>query len=561
MRFLRTLLACSWTLLLAVEPGERSFVDTRIFEKLRQANVTAAGRSTDEEFLRRATLDLTGRLPTPAEIRTFTASADPNKRDALIERLLASPEFADRWTLWMGDWMQNTSQIGNYQFGNGTRTALHQYLLRANQQRKSLREIALDALGSQVVRTGGPFQSTTGAETYLALGRVLAAPDEDTYDQMFARAARAFLGLGHYDCLLCHSGRGHLEGISLWARDVTRTDAQQMAAFFSQTRVVQANADTLAVTDPSAGGYRLDTPVANRPARVPVNGVRVAAPAYGAAKTPPRHERWRESFAEYVVADRMFARNVANRLWQAMFVRALADPVDGLDPARLDPQRPPPAPWTLQASHPELLEELAQYLIDTQFDLRAFLRLLAQSSAYQLSSRYSGSEVAPLFARRYPRRLWAEEVHDAIVSATGTPARYFVAGLGVVDRAVQLPDINEPGSAFGVNFFLDAFGRGNRDAILRSPEGAVMQGVNLLSNALVTERVRVVNSPALAAAMRLETRAAMVEEVFLLTLSRRPSAAELAQSTAHLDRAPTVAAGIEDLAWVLINRVEFVFSY
>jgi hypothetical protein len=113
-----------------------------------------------------------------------------------------------------------------------------------------------------------------------------------------------------------------------------------------------------------------------------------------------------------MVADRMFARNLANRIWKQMFGLGLVDPVDALDPARLDPDKPTvEAGWQLQASHPRLLERLADELVRQNYDLRGFLKVLADSSAYQLSSRYDGKwryEYINLFARHYPRRLEGE---------------------------------------------------------------------------------------------------------------------------------------------------------
>src|SRR6185295_2089339 len=108
---------------------------------------------------------------------------------------------------------------------------------------------------------------------------------------------------------------------------------------------------------------------------------------------------------------------------------------------RLDPKNPPPEPWTLQSTHPELLEQLADFLTAFDFNMRGFLRTLARTSAYQLSSRYGGEwkyEYVTSFARHYPRRLMAEEIHDAITKATGQPGVYAVEGLGTLNWAMQL---------------------------------------------------------------------------------------------------------------------------
>jgi hypothetical protein len=181
--------------------------------------------------------------------------------------------------------------------------------------------------------------------------------------------------------------------------------------------------------------------------------------------------------------DPMLARNLANRLWKAMFNLGLVDPVDQLDPARLDPFNPPPDPWTLQATHPVLLEELANNLANSNWDLRGFLRQIAQSSAYQLSSRYDGNwniQSVPLFARHYPRRLDAEEIHDAISSATGVFNKYTVQGFAdPFQWAMQLPDTSEPRSNGAVANFLNSFLRGNRDTTQRSQASSILQQLNL----------------------------------------------------------------------------------
>ena len=177
-------------------------------------------------------------------------------------------------------------------------------------------------------------------------------------------------------------------------------------------------------------------------------------PAYRDTMAAPDGDDWRGAFAASLVQDPMFARNLANRLWKQMFGLPLADPVDGLDPARLDLAASPPEPWGFQATHPELLEKLAAELTKQDFRLRPFLRTLVQSSAYQLSSLVTGewSEPGvPLFARHYPRRLLGEEVHDAITKATGALPSYTAQGLDSVQWAMQLPDTSEPRNNAPVN--------------------------------------------------------------------------------------------------------------
>jgi hypothetical protein len=260
----------------------------------------------------------------------------------------------------------------------------------------------------------------------------------------------------------------------------------------------------------------------------------------------------------------MFSRNLANRIWKHFFGLGLVDPVDTLDPARLDPRNPPPAPWALQASHPVLLEQLAEEMERSWYNLRAFVRTVVESSAYQLSSRYGGEwklDYVPLFARHYPRRLEGEEIHDAIVRATGGGAEYPVGGwTAPVAWAVQLPEPAEPRSNGRVAAFMNAFLRGNRDTQPRSQSGSILQQLALMNDPFVTNRVRLSASPVLQQAGKLDDAGA-IDLLFLSFLSRRPDAAERDKALAQLSAAPNRNAALEDLAWALANKVEFVFSY
>ena len=112
-----------------------------------------------------------------------------------------------------------------------------------------------------------------------------------------------------------------------------------------------------------------------------------------------------------------------NYLWAYFFGRGIVDPPDTFDPARLDPDNPPPAPWTLQPSNARLLNALAQHFIDSNFNLKALMREIVNSDTYQLSSRYPGQWNAawePYFARKFVRRLWGEEIIDGVVQSSGS---------------------------------------------------------------------------------------------------------------------------------------------
>jgi hypothetical protein len=557
----------------------RSFIDDEIFNRLDSEKVPPAKLSTDEEFFRRISLDLTGRLPASDAIRAFVADTSATKRDDVIDKLLNSPEFNDKWTMWLGDLVQNstTAVTTNFPRQIAGRNKFQGYLYWSIAGWKSLRDIALETTWA----TGNNYD--TGEANFIIGGSVTGGPAQDTYDGMLVRSASVWLGLGSYDCVLCHDGRRHLDAINLWGSQVTRMDAERVAAFFARTRLSRYPAPAPPAgqtsTDPhfnstnvedtrGTNGYDLNTNYGNRPNRVASGATRSLTPVYRVDGSKPSDGGWRSAFAGFMVNDPMFSRNLANRLWKQMFNLGLVDPVDTLDPARLDPNNPPPDPWTLQATHPVLLEKLARNLADSNYDLRGYLRMLAQSSAYQLSSRYEGAwSVAsvPLFARHYPRRLDGEEVHDAIAQATGVLGKYTVEGwANPFQWAMQLPEPTEPRSNTAVANFMNSFLRGNRDTTKRSQANSILQQLNLMNDNFVYSRTRLAASPVLMSLSKVSDNNAMLDEMFLTFLSRKPTAWERSHSLTYLVNATTPAARntvIEDLAWACINKIDFLFSY
>jgi hypothetical protein len=553
----------------AEEIPRRNFIDNEIFDRLAKEGVGAARISSDEEFLRRITLDLTGRIPSAPDVRQFVADTSEDKRRAVIDRLLYSPEFTDKWTMWMGDLLGNVVSTTNVNRQIQGRNAFHDWIRGAVGSEKNLKQITWDALTA----AGNNYESADGAVNYLLAGRQSMGPVQDWYDLMLYQAADRFLGMSHYDCLLCHDGRRHLDDISLWGKSQIRLDAQRMAAFFSRVNIAAFRDNTspyfnsLTLSDRERGNYALGTTFGNRPNRSFVGTIRALDPEYRDGSKPGGQD-WRSEFAAYVTADPLFAVNFANRLWKALFNYGLVEPVNALDPARLDPDNPPPAPWTLQPSHPRLLQLLAADLREKDFNLREFVRLLVESSAYQLSTRYDDSwniSQIPLFARHYPRRLEGEEVHDAIAKATNVFPNYTVGGWGDTVRwAMQLPDPQEPRSdRTGLNF-MSTFLRGNRDTMQRSQSGSILQQLGLMNDAFVLNRNKVAASTALRAIAQITNQEALLEELYLTFLGRKPTEYERSQALPFLARATTQAArntAVEDLAWVVMNKVEFVFSY
>jgi hypothetical protein len=559
---------------------QRNFIDQEIFGKLMEMNVPSAQLSSDAEFLRRLSLDLTGRIPTSDDIRAFLADTTSNKRDMLIEKLLGSNAFSDRWTMWTGDLLQNTATLNSVNFNRNIqgRNVFYYYIQSAIYNEKPFDQIAKEVITGH----GNNYDWGTATANFPMAGSTAMGPIQDTYDNMLVKSATTFLGESYYDCLLCHNGRGHLDGINLWASRTTRSDAWGMAAFFARTRfnrypepapapgqVASYLYASYDVEDAATGTYDLNTTYGNRPNRAKLGNIVNLTPTYRTGATA-NDGNWRAAFAANVVADPLFSRNLVNRIWKQMFNLGLVDPVDTMDPARLDASNPPPDPWTLQPTHPALLDKLADEFVRQGYQLRPLLRLLAQSSAYQLSSHYDDTwspNYIPLFARHYPRRIEGEEVHDAITQATAVPGAYSIQYLGdqKINWAMQLPDPTEPrGNEGNANVFMNTFFRGNRDNLQRNQSGSIQQQLYLMNDQFVTNRVKVAVSPKLNSMTQIAGDSDLADEVFLTFLSRYPTDYERSKALSFLAQATTPAlrsAAIEDLAWVCINKVDFLLSY
>ncbi|MCU1327799.1 MAG: hypothetical protein JWN34_3169 [Bryobacterales bacterium] len=568
--------------------GPGNLIDQYIWQDLQANNVTPAAKTTDYEFVRRATLDLTGRIPKAARVTSFVQKPD---RAALIDELLASPEWVDKWTMYFGDHFKNTASTVQVQIRPEGRNAFYKYLRDSLAANKPYNKIATEMIAAQ---GDNSFDQNNGQMNYLALGIVTGGPQQDIFDSQTAKIAREFLGIAHMDCLLCHNGRGHLETLSLWGSRATRSQAWGLSAFMAKTQVRNI-ATPQDPNNPNARynyfaiqrlttDYNLNTTTGNRPARQPIGATRVITPNYPFGNQVPNSgEDYRVALARNVTSDFQFARASVNYIWAELFGRGIVDPPDQFDPARIDPDNPPAEPWTLQPSNPRLLNALAQYFIDSNYDLKALMRLIVTSDTYQLSSEYKGvwnPAWEKYFARHFVRRLWGEELHDSVVTATDTIPVYTVAGFsnastvysvdspgfGNINFAMQAPDVvNMPGR--DATPFIDLFIRGNRDDQPRKSEGSVLQALGLMNDAFIQNRIHATvtagTNSYLMNALALPADQ-LVSKLYLDVLSRNPSAEERTLALAQLNQSTNATlkrTNAEDLLWALFNKVDFVFNY
>ena len=554
------------------QAAQAGSIDDFIFSALTAAGVQPAPMTTDYEFIRRVTLDLTGRIPTPDRTAAFVADSTANKRANLIDELMAKPEWIDKWTMWFGDLYQNNSQNSQIRrYPEGVK-AFNDYVRASLAANKPYNQWATD-----LITATGTNSYTQGTLNLLAGGIVTGGPIQDDFDQQTVNISTMFLGISHTNCLLCHNGRGHLDSLSLWGSQTTRYQAWQLASYISHTQakntpVAGATGGTpyyWSVTDNTPAArtdYPLNTTTGNRPARQPVGTEKNVPPTYIFTNdTPQPGENYRAALARAMTADPQFARAAVNYMWAYFFGVGLVDPPDQFDPARLDPNNPPPSPWTLQASNPGLLNALAQQLISNKFDLRWLMKTMVNSQAYQLSSRYNGTYNAAwdsLYARHMLRRLWSEEVHDAIAQSSNILPSYTLATGDKVTFAMQFPEpLNTPSAGNAVTPFLDAFLRGNRDDEVRSGDGSISQALDLMNDPFVMTRTKSTGASTSLLVQNLNLpNDQLAGKLFMAVLSRPPSATELSAAVNMLSTG-TRAQSAENLLWALWNKVDFTFNY
>ena len=487
----------------AIDLSNAGIIDSYIFSALQSAGVQPADSTTDWEFIRRVTLDLTGRMPSPADVTAFVNDSTPGKRATLVNRLMGSSPWIDKWTMYFGDLFKNNSsnaQINRYRPGV---QAFYNYIKASLAANKPYNQIATDLITAQ-----GDTSYTTGTIGYNVGGVVTGGPVQDVWDQQLANVADTFLGIAHQNCILCHNGAGHLTGLSLWGAQQTRVNAWGMAAFFAHTNTFSTavSADSATprywtvvdgATKAYTGDYALNTTTGNRPPRQPLGTLTTISPAYiFTGEKPHAGENYRSALARMIVADPQFARATVNYMWAYFFGVGLVDPPDQFDPLRLDPDNPPPASsgYSLQPSNPRLLNALTQAFIASNFDLQWLQKQIVNSQAYQFPHAMTERGTmrglrcmrASWFAGFGVKRFTTRWLHRAMYFRVTTSPHTGRSRLRC-SSPNRLTFLMAPTAMS--NNFLDAFLRGNRDDQPRSESGSILQTLNLMNDSLVMSRV------------------------------------------------------------------------
>lgn len=490
-------------------------IDAKIDARLKQNGMNKSAPCTDEEFIRRVYLDITGVVPSAEKVVAFLESKATDKREKLVDELLDSPKYGKYFAeIWSNAMLPKES--------NNRR-------LQSEPMEKWLREQFMtnqpwDKIVHDIVTASGPVDKNQAVTFYVA---------NPTADKMTNQVTQLFLGV-QLQCAQCHN-----HPFTDWKQD----EYWGMAAFFMRVNVngnpnqAAKNGKTLVVSE-------LPTPPKNKK-RLPENAKIV--PAKFLADVQPDLKS--KAPARPVLADWMtsnknpyFARAISNKLWYHFFGRGIVNPVDDMHDDN-------------PASHPELLAELSEQMKANQYDLKYLVRAICNSQTYQTTSRGTGNNAddKELFSHSMVRMLSPEQLYDSIDQVLQVSQNQ--------DVVVRKGKKKQPANAR------------NRGAALRDQFVAFFStdnGFNPLEyQSGIPQALRLMNSRqmntlvAVNAMMKTNGKepAKMIEQMYLTALSRRPTAGEVERMTKYVADQSNPRDAYADILWALLNSSEFALNH
>jgi hypothetical protein len=500
---------------------ERNFVDRLVWDKLERLHVPPSPLAGDAELLRRTYLDVLGTLPTAEEARRYLNDTHPEKHRELVLTLLQREEYADYWTQLWSDLLQIDKDIVEPAGAVAMTRWVHQQFKRNR---------PFDQFAAEVLTAQGASYSESPAAFYHVHGDA----------EKSARAiSQLFLGV-RIDCAQCHH-----HPFERWDQQ----DYYGLASFFTGVQ-----------RKPLTGGAVKIVGGTAQALKHPRTAEAILPTALG---EPPQEIEpgvdQRRRFAEWATSPRnpFFTRTIVNRLVAHYFGRGLVEPIDDLRD-------------TNPASNEPLMRALVEHMIEVDYDLKAFTATLLDSNVYRLSSQ--ATEANQLDEQNYSRAAWkpipAEVLLDAVAQVTGVPEQF--NGWPEGYRAVQVWDNKLPSD------FLEVFGRPPRQTVCaceRGSEASIAQALHLMNSTTISEKLQARTGHCARLAESTLSDAEIVDELYLMSLSRLPTTDERALmlqafpvaqgDTLEVARGPQNPRrqAVEDVLWTLLNSREFVFNH
>lgn len=487
-----------------------NYIDKLVAEKLNKLRILPSGQCTDEEFLRRVTIDIIGQLPTEEEYRDFMANTAADKRSQVIDRLLERKEFSEIWAM---KWAQLLLVKSNNQVSYKAAFLYSSWLTNQIAQDTPIDQIVREMIASN----GGVFEQP--ATNFYQVERDTIKTAENV--------AQVFMGI-RTQCTQCHN-----HPFDRW----TMNDYYGFASFFAQVGR-KTGEDYREVIIFNRGGGEVNHPVTNKP--VPPTFLGAGQPEIKGGQDR------REVLAAWITSPEnpYFATSIANRVWAHFTGTGIVEPVDDIRVSN-------------PASNPELFAELGKKLTEYKFDLKQLVRDICNSETYQRTTQ--PNETNRWDTRNYSfakvRRIPAEMLLDCISEATGTQEKF--RGLPLGARAVQIAD----GSSS--NYFLTTFGRSPRTTVCEaeaSTDPSLSQALHLLNGNATQGKIqqgKLIDTWLAAGS----TVPQIIEKIYLRSLSRQPTQAEMDTLTKLVAETGNDTIGLEDVFWAVLNSREFMFNH
>jgi hypothetical protein len=506
-------------------PTARNFVDELVFANLKRLGIPPSDLADDSTFVRRVTLDITGRLPTQEEACAFIESKAADKQDTLIRSLLDTPEYAD---FFANKW---AAILRNKRIDKGTKAsfAFHSWVRDGMLANKPYDQMVRELLAA----TGDPVSNPP-----VAWYNQVKTPEQQLED-----VSQLFLGV-RMTCAQCHH-----HPFERWSQ----RDYSGLAAFFSQI----GRRPTATAGQSLIFHKRGVAQAEHKKTKEQVKPVGLGAEP----KEISPDEDPRIQLADWMSAktNPFFAKSLANRYWKHFFNRGLVEPEDDMRESN------PP-------SNPELLDALARHFIESGYDFKSLIFAITRSNSYRLSSAATPQNAADRqnFSHYYPRRLNAEVLLDSIDRVADTTTDFSDLPSGT--RAIALPD----NSYNKASYFLTVFGRPEGDSVCeceRVQAPNLSQSLHLINAADMKTKLNKASGRADQFAKATKQDEEKLRELYMLTFSREPKEAELSAALAHLGIQRTNAEGApldplankkigyEDIIWALCNTKEFLYNH
>jgi hypothetical protein len=557
------------------EVPARNLIDREVYAKLRILGVTPSGPASDAEFLRRVTLDVTGTLPSSCEVREFLGDRSLDKRSKKINELLAHPMHAALWaTRFLGITGCNVTTMEGPDNLRARRAQMwHEWFRRRFVENTPYSEIARRVL-TATSRDGGDVQAWAAAEAARMLALKKGTASDYAYktgldlywrrfsgneyvsvEPMAELTATAFLGV-RIGCAQCHK-----HPFDRW----TQADYRGFANVFANVQFglspqgLSATAGLLEQRRKSDPGGLLPpvprlsetfiTELHSRKLRDESTGRPIPPRALGGPVLSASNDP-RQGLFDWLIEPQnpYFSRSFVNRAWATYFGVGLVEPVDGISVAN------PP-------SNARLLDVLAAEFIAHGYDIRRLERSILESDAYQRSSEPCDGNLAHHgnFARAEPRPMMVTVLVDALNRALGVPGNFgpdAPAGARAIEVAANRAVSPDLARVFRV------FSRPARAAVCdceRPGMPALPQTLFLMTDAALVAKMKSGRVKELARSGRSDVE--LVDELFLVTLSRLPDVDEARTALDHLRTKPDRAAVLADMLWALINTREFILNH